>query len=99
MTMRVKYAIPDTPAEASELDNIKYLNWPPNMKGMLRAILTDGDMHNNVKYSGVADNFQVTVVFDGMFGFRNLQCFAISNLPKPYVPGNVIFQILEVEHS
>lgn len=78
--------------------NIKFLNWPDSMRGMLRAILTDGDIDNNIKYSGVADNFQLTIVFDGLFGFRNLQCFAISNLPKPYIPGNVIFQILEAEH-
>jgi len=85
--------------DAEDNLNIKFLNWPESMKGMLRAILTDGDIDNNVKYSGVADNFQLTIVFDGLFGFRNLQCFAISNLPKPYVPGNVIFQILEAEHN
>ena len=70
------------------------------MKGKLTQMLDDSDFKNNVaKYSGVADNFTVTIKFDGIFSFRNLQVFAISNLPKPYVPGNVIFQILEVDHE
>lgn len=80
--------------------NYKYLNLPSSMKGKLKEMLDDGDIINNVaKYSGVADNFTVEVVFDGIFGFLNLQVFAIHNLPKPYVPGNVIFQILEVNHE
>lgn len=80
--------------------NYKFLCLPPDMKGKLTQMLDDGDFKNNVaKYSGVADNFTVTIKFDGIFSFRNLQVFAISNLPKPYVPGNVIFQILEVDHE
>ena len=80
--------------------NWKYLCLPSNMKAKLRRMLDDGDISGNVaKYSGVADNFQISMTLDGLYGFRNLQVFAISNLPKPYVPGNVIFQILEVEHS
>jgi len=80
--------------------NWKYLCLPPNMKAKLRRMLDDGDVSGNIaKYSGVADNFQISMTLDGLYGFRNLQVFAISNLPKPYVPGNVIFQILEVEHN
>jgi len=81
-------------------NNYKYLCLPPNLKPRLRQMLDDGDFKNNQsKYSGVADNFQVSITLDGVFSFRNLQCFAIRNLPKPYVPGNVIFQVLEVEHK
>jgi len=80
--------------------NWKYLCLPPNMKAKLRRMLDDNDISGNIaKYTGVADNFQITLTLDGIYGFRNLQVFAISNLPKPYVPGNVIFQILEVEHN
>jgi hypothetical protein len=80
--------------------NYKYLNLPSSMKGKLKEMMDDGDIINNIaKYSGVADNFTVEIVFDGIFGFLNLQVFAIHNLPKPYVPGNVIFQILEVNHE
>jgi len=62
-------------------------------------MLDDGDYrHNAAKYSGVADNFTVIIKLDGIFSFKNLQVFAINNLPKPYVPGNVIFQVLEVDH-
>ena len=82
------------------LKNHKFLCLPPDMKGKLTQMLDDSDFKNNgAKYSGVADNFTVTIKFDGIFSFRNLQVFAISNLPKPYVPGNVIFQILEVDHE
>ena len=80
-------------------NNYKYLCLSPNMRSRLRQMLDDGDFKNNqAKYSGIADNFQVSITLDGIFSFRNLQCFAIKNLPKPYVPGNVIFQVLEVEH-
>jgi hypothetical protein len=80
--------------------NFKMLCLPPTLKGKLRQMLDDGDLKNNIaKYSGVADNFTITLTFDGIFALRNLQCFAISNLPKPYVPGNVVFQVLEVEHN
>jgi len=80
--------------------NHKFLCLPPDMKSKLTQMLNDDDYkNNNAKYSGVADNFTVTIKFDGIFSFRNLQVFAISNLPKPYVPGNVIFQILEVDHE
>ncbi len=88
------------PAGDNEIFNWKYLCLPPNMKSKLRRMLDDGDVYGNIsKYSGVADNFQISMTLDGLYGFRNLQVFAISNLPKPYVPGNVIFQILEVEHN
>lgn len=81
-------------------NNYKYLCLPPTMKGKLLQMLDDGDYKNNVaKYSGVADNFSITVKFDGIFSFKNLQVFAINNLPKPYVPGNVIFQVVEVDHE
>jgi hypothetical protein len=80
--------------------NYKFLCLPSSMRGKLREMLDDNDFKNNAaKYSGVADNFTITLRFDGIFALRNLQCFAISNLPKPYVPGNVVFQVLEVEHT
>jgi hypothetical protein len=80
--------------------NYKFLCLPPSMKTRLRQMLDDRDYTNNAaKYSGVADNFTVTLRFDGLFALRNLQCFAISNLPKPYVPGNIVFQVLEAEHT
>lgn len=87
-----------------KLDNVpknyKYLCLPNELRGKLLQMLDDGDYrHNSAKYSGVADNFTVTIKFDGIFSFRNLQVFAINNLPKPYVPGNVIFQVLEVDHT
>jgi hypothetical protein len=80
--------------------NHKFLCLSSEMKSKLTEMLNDDDYKNNVtKYSGVADNFNITIKFDGIFSFRNLQVFAISNLPNPYVPGNVIFQILEVDHE
>ena len=77
-----------------------YLNLPSTLKGKLREMLDDGDTINNSgKYSGPADNFTLTLTFDGIFGFRMFQHIAIANLPKPYVPGNVIFMINEVDHQ
>ena len=77
-----------------------YLNLPPILKPKLREMLDDGDIENNTaRYAGPADNFTITLTFDGIFGFQMFQHFAISNLPKPYVPGNVIFMVSEVEHQ
>ena len=42
--------------------NHKFLCLPPEMKGKLTQMMNDGDFKNNVaKYSGVADNFTVTI--------------------------------------
>ena len=77
-----------------------YLNLPSSMKGKLREMLDDGDTKNNTaRYAGPADNFTLSLTLDGIMGFRMFQHFSISNLPKPYVPGNVIFMITEVEHQ
>ena len=77
-----------------------YLNLPSNMKGKLREMLDDGDTKNNTaRYAGPADNFTLSLTLDGIMGFRMFQHFSISNLPKPYVPGNVIFMVTEVEHQ
>ena len=79
--------------------NYKYLCLSEDFKAKLSQMLDDGDFKNNSRYSGVADNFTLSLTFDGIFSFRNLQVFGINNLPKPYVPGNVVFQVLEVEHQ
>jgi hypothetical protein len=95
-SVKFKELVDDT----RNLKNHKFLCLPSDMKGKLTQMLNDNDFKNNgAKYSGVADNFAVTIKFDGIFSFRNMQVFAISNLPKPYVPGNIIFQILEVDHE
>ena len=65
----------------------------------MEQILDDGDINNLPVYSGISPNFTITVTFDGIFGMRMFQCFAISNLPKPYVPENAIFQITQVSHT
>jgi hypothetical protein len=86
--------------ESKSKFNWTYLNLPPSMKGRLRQMIDDGDIENNTStYAGPADNFTITITFDGIMGFRMFQHFAIANLPKPYVPGNVIFMISEVEHK
>jgi len=77
-----------------------YLNLPSSMKGKLREMLDDGDTKNNTaRYAGPADNFTLSLTLDGIMGFRMFQHFSVSNLPKPYVPGNVIFMVTEVEHQ
>lgn len=80
--------------------NYVQLNLPTDLKDKLTQILDDGDTENNLPlYSGISPNFTLTVTFDGIFGFRMFQHFGISNLPKPYVPTNVIFMITEVAHN
>lgn len=80
--------------------NYKQLNLPPDLKDKLSQIIDDGDVEGNLPlYSGVSPNFQITVTFDGIFGFRMFQHFGITNLPKPYIPENVIFMITDVTHN
>jgi hypothetical protein len=80
--------------------NYKQLNLPPELKDKLSQIIDDGDVENNLPlYSGISPNFQITVTFDGIFGFRMFQHFGITNLPKPYIPENVLFMITDVTHN
>jgi hypothetical protein len=89
-----------TGGDANNADkNFKQLNLSPDLKNKLEQILDDGDINNLPLYSGISPNFTITVTFDGIFGMRMFQCFAISNLPKPYVPENAIFQITQVTHN
>ena len=105
LVMRVRALLPgEDPYGKIDPTTVKFgwvmLNLPPTLKGKLREMLDDSDTTNNTsKYSGPADNFTLSLTFDGIFGFRMFQHIAISNLPKPYVPGNVIFMINEVDHQ
>lgn len=79
--------------------NFKQLNLSTDLKDKLSQIIDDNDTQNNLPlYSGISPNFSLTITFDGIFGFRMFQHFGISNLPKPYVPDNVIFMITDVTH-
>lgn len=101
MRIRAKTANEDIygPVE-SALFGWVYLNLPSSMKGKLREMLDDGDTKNNTaRYAGPSDNFTLSLTLDGIMGFRMFQHFSVSNLPKPYVPGNVIFMVTEVEHQ
>lgn len=77
-----------------------YLTLPPELISKVRQMYDDDDTVNNVsKYAGPTDNFTINITFDGIMGFRMFQHIAVSNLPKPYVPGNIIFMINEVNHE
>ena len=86
--------------KSNKNDKIYYhLNLPRKFLNKLNEMLDDGDHEKNVaKYSNIADNFLITLTLDGNYGFKPLQIFSISNLPKPYVSGNCLFQIMEVGH-
>jgi len=71
----------------------------PN-KNLLLALLDCGDYEDNLNvYSGQQQNFTCELVLQGISGLRTFQCFSIKNLPKPYSPEDVIFQIIDVTHS
>jgi hypothetical protein len=90
-----------TATRSDTSSNIYYmLNFPSYLKDKFSEILDDGDFDNNSgMYSNVADNFLISFKLDGMYGFRMFQHFSINNLPKPYVPGNCIFMIKEIDHQ
>ena len=50
-------------------------------------------------YGGQQPNFTCELVLQGISGLRTFQCFSIKNLPKPYSPDDVIFQIVDVTHN
>lgn len=80
--------------------NYVQLNLPPDLRYKLSQIIDDGDVKNNLPmYSGISPNFTISLTFDGIFGFRMFQHLAISNLPKPYIPENVIFMITDITHN
>ena len=71
----------------------------PN-KNLLLALLDCGDYEDNLNiYGGQQQNFTCELVLQGIAGLRTFQCFSIKNLPKPYSPEDVIFQIIDLTHS
>jgi len=81
------------------LYNFKALALNQVNSNLLTAILTDKDIDNNFNiYSQVNPNLVLTVTLEGIYGFEMYQHFSISNLPRPYLPGNIIFMITEVNH-
>ena len=98
LTMTSAYIKPGENANNAS-KNYKQLNLSPELKDKLSQVIDDQDTENNQSlYSGISPNFSLTVTFDGIFGFRMFQHFGISNLPKPYIPENVIFMITDVTH-
>lgn len=71
----------------------------PN-KNLLLSLMDCGDYEENLNiYGGQQQNFTCELVLQGISGIRTFQCFSIKNLPKPYSPEDVIFQIVDVTHS
>jgi hypothetical protein len=67
---------------------------------LLLSILNDGDDSRNTNiYGGQQPNFTCELVLCGISGLRTFQCFSIRNLPEPYSPNEVIFQIVDVSHT
>lgn len=84
----------------SSVDKYKCcLNMNPDMKGILRSLLDDGDFTYNSAYANVADNFVVNLKLDGIYGIKVLENFSIENLPKPYTSENILFQVNEITHN
>lgn len=87
-------------SKGSPKDLVACLNLPSELSGILISMLQDNDYENNsAVYANVADNFVFEFVLDGIYGFKVFENFSIKNLPKPYSPENVIFQIKDVEHA
>lgn len=80
-------------------DHVVCLNMNSDMKDILSSLLDDGDFKNNKIYANIADNFVLNLKLDGIFGIKIMDNFSISNLPKPYSPENIVFQVNEVSHA
>ena len=84
----------------SEDDYYEVVNLALPNKNLLLALLDCGDYEDNLNvYSGQQPNFTCELVLQGISGLRTFQCFSIKNLPKPYSPDDVIFQIIDLTHS
>ena len=79
---------------------VSCLNMDDALKGVLISMLNDEDYIGNPSiYANVADNFIFEFSLDGIYGIKVFENFSISNLPKPYTPDNVIFQVKEFDHE
>lgn len=79
---------------------VSCLNMEDALKGVLISMLNDEDYDGNASiYANVADNFIFEFSLDGIYGIKVFENFSVSNLPKPYTPDNVIFQVKEFDHE
>lgn len=66
---------------------------------LLLSLFNDADYEKNANvYNGQQPNFTCELTLHGLAGLRTFQCFSIKNLPRPYSPDDVIFQIVDVNH-
>jgi hypothetical protein len=84
----------------SESDYYEVVNLALPSKNLLLSLMDCGDYEDNLNiYGGQQPNFTCELVLQGISGLRTFQCFSIKNLPKPYSPDDVIFQIIDLTHS
>lgn len=84
----------------SEEEYYEVVNLALPNKNLLLALLDCGDYEDNLNiYGGQQPNFTCELVLQGIAGLRTFQCFSIKNLPKPYSPEDVIFSIIDLNHS
>lgn len=67
---------------------------------LLLSLMDCQDYEDNTNiYGGQQPNFTLELILQGISGLRTFQCFSIKNLPKPYSPEDVLFQIVDVSHT
>ena len=80
-------------------DYYEVLNLVLPSKHLLLTLLNCVDVEDNLNiYGGQQPNFTIELVLQGISGLRTFQCFSMKNLPKPYSPDEVIFQIIDISH-
>jgi hypothetical protein len=91
---------PVTPVSVPTQTLYKVYNLALPSVPLLLTILSDDDFVNNTNiYGGQQPNFTCELTLQGISGLRTFQCFSIKNLPKPYSESDIIFQIVDVNHS
>jgi hypothetical protein len=78
----------------------KFINLALPSIPLLLTLLNAKDYVNNSNiYGGQQPNFTCELTIQGISGLRTFQCFSIKNLPRPYGPDEVIFQIVDITHT
>lgn len=66
---------------------------------LLKRLLDDGDEDNNPIYCAIQPGITVEITLQGIGGLRTFQYFLIKNLPEPYSDKNIIFMIIDIQHT
>jgi hypothetical protein len=81
-------------------DALNVVNLTLPDKSLLTALLNDEDYVNNTSvYGGQQPGFTLEFTLQGIAGFQTFQVISFKNFPRPYSDKDVLFSIIDVNHT